>query len=347
MHNASDETPRESAPAAESGVARAWQSLTGATAAPEGIQFVEVPGPYGALDPAQVDEDNLPMIVWLRGDEPWFEDFSVDAEQAMEELGIRRSRLTQISGRELRVGKKRVDRYIRPVFRPEDIAAYKNFTRATVSHLKSSQVIDGALARLESETGHLVEKVTEAVNQRTDDFQGTLEGIAAEFRHAQGLLLREVTDRVDGIERGLDSSLKAALSRVDAALCQTGDQVQQLQTQIQGQYETILSLINQNHLLLRELQVSMTARIDAAAQNVTGETARIEAAARQAIAKSAEQVEMSIHQTRLAIRADLKKLSEAKREQNDEEKQHSGKRKPWTHFGRNRNGGNHARRLRY
>jgi hypothetical protein len=59
--------------------------------------------------------NDFPMIVWLRGDEPWFSQFDMDAEAVMSALGIKRSRLTQISGKELRVGRVRMDRYIRPV----------------------------------------------------------------------------------------------------------------------------------------------------------------------------------------------------------------------------------------
>src|SRR5690606_18828586 len=64
---------------------------------------------------SQAAKEELPMIVWLRGDEEIASEFTVDAEAAMEFLGIKRSRLTQISGRELRVGRMRIDRYIRPV----------------------------------------------------------------------------------------------------------------------------------------------------------------------------------------------------------------------------------------
>ena len=82
-------------------------------------------------------ENELPMVVWLKGDEDYVDDFCLDAEAAMKEIGIRRSRLTQISGKELRVGRMRIDRYVRPVYRTKDIEEYKKWTRATASHLKS------------------------------------------------------------------------------------------------------------------------------------------------------------------------------------------------------------------
>ncbi len=286
----------------------------------EGMTLAPMPGPFadraGASSTdsancigAEIMPDDLPMIVWLRGDEPNFNDFSVDVDGAMAELGIRRSRLTQISGRELRVGKKRVDRYIRPCFRPEDIAAYKTFTRATVSHMKSSQVLDDVLMRLENETGQLIDKVAETVTQNAVDFQDALTTIAAEFRQAQGLLLREVTDRVDSIERGLDGSLQAALQRVQANLAGVEERSAGLESKITAQNETILSLMNQNHLLVRELHAATSTRFESLSQQVaaglTEQAGRAEAAA----AKAAEQIEMTVHQTRLTIRGDLKKLT--------------------------------------
>ncbi len=50
-------------------------------------------------------DGDLPMIVWLRGDELYVDEFCLDADAAMKALGIKRSRLTQISGKELRVGR--------------------------------------------------------------------------------------------------------------------------------------------------------------------------------------------------------------------------------------------------
>jgi hypothetical protein len=111
-----------------------------------------------AVDVAESDEasagehDDFPMIVWLRGDEPWFTRFDMDAEAVMQALGIKRSRLTQISGRELRVGRVRVDRYIRPVYRSSDIEKYLAWTRATASHQKSSDVIKTAVEQLHEQT---------------------------------------------------------------------------------------------------------------------------------------------------------------------------------------------------
>ncbi len=100
------------------------------------------------IPPSQRDR-SLPMIVNLRGDEDYALDFQVDAEGAMELLGIKRSRLTQISGRELRVGRIRRDRYLRPVYRELDLRDYQEWTRATATHQSSSKAIEQAIDSLD------------------------------------------------------------------------------------------------------------------------------------------------------------------------------------------------------
>lgn len=107
--------------------------------------------------PDSQSDSSLPMIVYLRGDEDCVEQFCIDADQAMHELGIKRSRLTQISGRELRVGRIRKDRYIRPVYRPQDIRDYQSWTRSTASHQSSSLLIEQTMGRLEKQCEQLAE----------------------------------------------------------------------------------------------------------------------------------------------------------------------------------------------
>ncbi len=101
--------------------------------------------------------EELPMVVWLRGDEPHFEAFTVDADEAMRRLGLKRSRLTQISGRELRVGRRRQGRYIKPYYRNDDIERYIEWVRPTASHDKSSRILFDAAEEL-AQKSTLVEK---------------------------------------------------------------------------------------------------------------------------------------------------------------------------------------------
>jgi hypothetical protein len=117
------------------------------------------------------DGQPFPMIVWLRGDEDYCAEFSLDAEAVMEKLGIRRTRLTQISGRELRVGRIRRGRYIVPVYRPIDVTEYQQWTRATATHIKSSHVVQEAADSLRNLGEELVDRVDETVGQLTTSLE--------------------------------------------------------------------------------------------------------------------------------------------------------------------------------
>ena len=94
------------------------------------------------------------MIVYLRGDEECVEEFNVDADLAMEKLGIKRSLDHQIS--EENCGRMYAgDRYIRPVYRMQDIEDYQSWTRSTASHQNSSLLIEQTIKRLEEQCEHL------------------------------------------------------------------------------------------------------------------------------------------------------------------------------------------------
>jgi chromosome segregation ATPase len=99
--------------------------------------------------PASQKDRQLPMIINLRGDEDLVDEFNWDADQVMEFLGIKRSRLTQISGKELRVARIRRDRYLRPVYREADVRDYQEWTRATATHQSSSRAIEQAIDSLD------------------------------------------------------------------------------------------------------------------------------------------------------------------------------------------------------
>lgn len=108
--------------------------------------------------------EELPLIVYLKGDEEYFSEFSLNAEDVMGILGIKRSRLNQISGKELRVGRARIKNYIRPIYRPKDVEEYKQWIRPTATHKKSSDLLDEAREKLENES----ERLTEELSSRFD-----------------------------------------------------------------------------------------------------------------------------------------------------------------------------------
>jgi hypothetical protein len=115
-------------------------------------ESIEPANDWLAAPPGIQERDELPMVVWLTGNEPYFTEFSLDAEAVMERLALKRSRLTQISGKELRVGRAKMGRYIRPVYRECDVEAYLAWVKPTASHKKSSSVIEEAVQHLETQT---------------------------------------------------------------------------------------------------------------------------------------------------------------------------------------------------
>lgn len=144
------------------------RTLLGASAAP--------------ADPAEPAE--LPLVVWLRGDEELCAEFVLDADEVMHLLGIKRSRLTQISGKDLRVGRMRRGRYVSPVYRPADVEAYANWTRATASHVKSSTLLNDAADELKRQGATLASGVTEGLKRHTAEILKATTGELTELRRA-------------------------------------------------------------------------------------------------------------------------------------------------------------------
>ena len=107
----------------------------------------------------------LPMVVWMRGDEEICAEFSLDADGAMAALGIKRTRLTQVSGRELRVGRRRLGRYIKPFYRPIDIENYLRWTRRSATSQNATAALSKASEELESRTASLSEDLYGVVGQ--------------------------------------------------------------------------------------------------------------------------------------------------------------------------------------
>ena len=114
-----------------------------------------------------VENHEVPMVVWLRGDEDYCEDYCVDADEAMNLLGIKRSRLTQLSGKEIRVGRRRVGRYVKPFYRQEDIDSYLKWTRSSATSSKSK----AALLEAEEILTQSVQKMQESVVEQIDDLR--------------------------------------------------------------------------------------------------------------------------------------------------------------------------------
>lgn len=179
----------------------------------------------------------MPMVVWLRGDEEYFGDFSLEADEVMGLLGIKRSRLTQISGKELRVGRKRVDRYIRPIYRRVDVEEYLAWSRPTASHQKSSQVLNEAATEL-SQLGDELRTNLESANRQFEEALQRQEASASNF-------LLDLTSEILG--RFQRSSLQA----IDQLLT-LDERLQQKQQSLHETLHESMTQLAQNHLALRE-----------------------------------------------------------------------------------------------
>jgi hypothetical protein len=193
--------------------------------------------------------EDFPMIVWLRGDEPWFQQFDMDAESVMRTLGIKRSRLTQIAGKDLRVGRVRVDRYIRPVFRRTDVERYVAWTRATASHQKSSDAIKTAVDQL-SQQSELIQKTLDDVGQRlTRDLKGELsQFISQAVSEGISPVERRVADIDDIIKTrisGFEDVLTKASSAIIAAAEASSQSIQELIRSQQAALETLTLQMHQ------------------------------------------------------------------------------------------------------
>ncbi len=187
--------------------------------------------------------DDMPMIVWLRGDEDYVEDFSIDADTAMKTLGIKRSRLTQISGKELRVGRIRIGRYVRPVYRPVDIQAYVEWTRPTATHAKSSNIIEEAAGELLKQAQKVsgsyeailevhTADITDHINESFKDLYQTVNELLEQkqeklFDHFNGVrsLFADLGGIVNDQEKNLNATLSGINDQLTATLSEVSDQL--------------------------------------------------------------------------------------------------------------------------
>ncbi|SME96812.1 hypothetical protein [Pseudobacteriovorax antillogorgiicola] len=154
---------------------------------------------------------DLPMVVYLQGDEKFIQDFAIDADKAMDYLGIKRSRLTQISGRELRVGRIRKDRYIRPVYRVKDLEDYKSWTRATATSQSSSKVMEKAIHSLSDQWNEfklesqfvwqdMAKKLKRDVLQGQLSEKSLMKRLFEKTAREQNALMKGLCSRIDQLE---------------------------------------------------------------------------------------------------------------------------------------------------
>ncbi len=175
-------------------------------------------------------QQELPMVVWLRGDESHFSDFTIEADEAMARLQIKRSRLTQISGRELRVGRRRDGRYLKPFYRPEDIDKYLEWVRPTASHGKSSQVLFDAAQDLAAKSSQL-ETFYEGFER---DFARFLQ---SNIRRSEFDLVDQLKTLVKKLRREINNDVTPQINSLHHGLANLG----QHQSRAQGEIEQTIA----------------------------------------------------------------------------------------------------------
>jgi len=208
----------------------------------------------------QIEGDDFPMIVWLRGDEPWFSEFDMDADATMSALSIKRSRLTQIAGKELRVGRVRVDRYIRPVFRSIDVEQYLKQTRATASHQRSSDAINSATSLLCQQIEKFEHRLDVINENLLSQVTAVLQRIVTESLNTT---LTTLMERYDSLEANLTNRLSVTVQEVfikfsDVLSCQIGSHANDIVKNFDLCHETIESFQKNQEAVTKNLAANIS-----------------------------------------------------------------------------------------
>ncbi|MBP9708733.1 MAG: hypothetical protein KBD78_13930 [Oligoflexales bacterium] len=199
------------------------------------------------------EQSSLPMQVWLRGDESYVAEFSLDAEAVMRILRLKRTRLTQISGRELRVGRIKSGRYIKPLYRPQDVEAYLAVTRAPMSQIQSKKQIEAQQADIQALSTQLFteqQRAHEKLAQQIAKLATQIEELAASDKNnIQAVLQNELSWQQNFIARQIQSVKDEVQAEFIAWRKElTTSEKNQLTVQ-QVQYRELSSLIKQNYAI--------------------------------------------------------------------------------------------------
>lgn len=264
------------------------------------------------IPPSQKDQ-TLPMILVLRGDEAIVDDFSYDADQAMEFLGIKRSRLTQISGRELRVARIRRDRYIRPVYREADLRDYMEWTRATATHVSSSKAIEQAVESLDDRFNDVLVVLQEKLRQQQEDDQLWMK---AELNRVQrslidGIAPRYPEERPSAAQDSLQRRLNGILQGLAELAAHGDEKARALETKLDLFLPEIRELHAAQKLLRRDIDDVMQAfkRIVDLFMDESRRSSEIQLAQGQEIQESLHDVRSALNKPRLPRRQPLKQRS--------------------------------------
>jgi hypothetical protein len=213
------------------------------------------------IPPSQKDRQ-LPMIINLRGDEDLVDEFNWDADQVMEFLGIKRSRLTQISGKELRVARIRRDRYLRPIYREADARDYQEWTRATATHQSSSRAIEQAIDSLDDRFSDILVVLQEKLLQYEERSTDLLKGQLHKLDEAGFQRFQDLRDGLD-IQHGLSERQDRQQLRVLEYLIQQKETLAFSQAELQ-ELRAFLGSFHQDLRALLVAQQSLRREMDEA-----------------------------------------------------------------------------------
>ena len=98
----------------------------------------------------QKNTDDQNNIIYLSNDDPRIQEYTHNATEAMNILGIKKSRLHQITGTKLPCARIKIGRYLKPMYRHSDITDYLESLRTPISSAKSHKLINQSLQSLRS-----------------------------------------------------------------------------------------------------------------------------------------------------------------------------------------------------
>jgi chromosome segregation ATPase len=190
------------------------------------------------------------------------DEFNWDADEVMEFLGIKRSRLTQISGKELRVARIRRDRYLRPVYREADVRDYQEWTRATATHQSSSRAIETAIDSLDDRFSDILVVLQEKILQYEDRSTALLRQQVHKLDEAAYMrfqVLLAETETQQAIGEGQEKKQNRVLDQLTEhheLLAATQKELQQLRGLLGSFHQDIRTLFVAQQALRREIEAS-------------------------------------------------------------------------------------------
>lgn len=246
---------------------------------------------HGASAGAADDSLAAPMLTYLDHHDEEAREYNCDADEAMSILGIKRSRLTQISGKSLRCARVKMSRYTRPMFRRCDLEEYKKLLRVPQSHIASSNLITQATdelqksareltASLASQGGVLSKIIEETLSQmrlhydeQQKEWWQLFEGLHQQNQHTYQRFAsleerytkhhRELKARLDRLELNLEQNLERSLKepsqrvligldKLSANRQETNHHLNGLHLNAQSNFRELMALMRQSYKLLRD-----------------------------------------------------------------------------------------------